>query len=173
MNSPSTFYSLDYRTSNYRLLPGIVSGGGNIKLLPSSQLKQATPDELKQFPLLPMKLIKKFIPLADYYGISEKARGLKKPTTSDYGFIPVYETVGAKKLNQVPAKISVPNGISMEKKRIVAIKSKLGQIKSMHIPLYHTSGELNGLPTKMHTILIMWGFSPQPQHIKQIKIPKM
>lgn len=170
MNSPSTYYSLDYRTSDFRLLPGIVTGGGiNIELLPKTQLKQPTADEEKEFPLLPLKVIQKFIPLADYYGISEKARGLKKPTTSDYGFIPVYETVGAKKLKEVPAKKDVPQGISMAKKRIVALKSKLGQMKAMSIPLYHTEGELKGMPTKMHTILIMWGYSPDVKQIKQIK----
>jgi hypothetical protein len=50
----------------------------------------------------------------------------------------------------------------MAKKRIVALKSKTGQMRSMGIPLYNETGPLKGLPSKMHVILIMWGYSPEP-----------
>jgi len=160
MNSPITYNSLDLRQSDYRMLPGIVNGGG-IKMVSASDLKQPTPEEKRLFPFLTKKQIERFIPLAEEYGISEKARGLKKPTTSDYGFLTVFNEVGAKGLERVPAKISVPHGISMAKKRIVALKGKVGQMKSMGIPLYREDGK----PTKMHTILIMWGYSPDAKKL--------
>ena len=42
-------------------------------------------------------------------------------------------------------------------------------VKSQKIPFFHKSGELKGLPTKMHTILIMWAYSPYIDKIKEIK----
>ena len=34
---------------------------------------------------------------------------------------------------------------------------------------FHKDGKLKGLPTKMHTILIMWAYSPYEAKIKKIK----
>lgn len=170
--------SQSLQTSQYRFLPGILTGGNGerkttkngILRVSLQDLKQPTPTEEKTYPLLSLSIIRRFIPLAEYYGISEKARGKKQPTTSDYGFLPVYEAVGKDGLAEVPAKVSVgKGGISMARKRIVALKSKMGQIKSMKLPLFHTEGELMGLPTKMHTILIMWGYSPDPSRVKKIR----
>jgi hypothetical protein len=171
-----TQHSQSLQTSPYRFLPGILTGGSTastastIQTVPLQDLKQPTPAEEKTYPLLSLPVIHRFLPLAEYYGISEKARGKKQPTTSDYGFLPVYEAVGKKGLARVPAKVSVgKGGISMARKRIVALKSKMGQMKSMKLPLFHTDGQLKGLPTKMHTILIMWGYSPEPARVKKIR----
>ena len=31
--------------------------------------------------------------------------------------------------------------------------------------MYHTDGNLKGIPTKMHTILIMWAYTPDEKKI--------
>jgi hypothetical protein len=41
-------------------------------------------------------------------------------------------------------------------------------MKSQHISFFHQDGKLKGLPTKMHTILIMWAYSPYENKIKEI-----
>jgi len=115
-------------------------------------------------PFLPYKLVHHFEPLADYYNISRGARGLEKPITSDQGFVRVYEkNNSAKKLSKIPIKKSNPNGIDWLQARNNRVRAKLGQMTKMGIPWF----DKNGLPTKMHTILIMWAFSPFDQ--KQLK----
>ncbi len=118
---------------------------------------------------LPLSLIQPYEKLADYYGISKKARGLEKPTTTDEGFLVVYKKVkgDSKKLADIPCKKKNPEGVHWDRKRDIEIKGKLGQMKRMKIPLYHSEGELKGFPTKMHTILIMWAYSPDSKGIKQ------
>ena len=66
-----------------------------------------------------------------------------------------------------------PDGANWEKTRINRINAKLGQMKSFNIDFFHKSGPLKGLPTKMHTILIMWAYSPYPSKIKTIKSKKL
>jgi hypothetical protein len=119
---------------------------------------------------LPYNLVHKFEKLAEYYNISRGARGLEKPTTSDEGFVRVYEKVNGNynKLKEIPLKKDKPNGSNWFQMRNVRVKAKSGQMKSMKIPLYHTNGKLNGLPTKMHTILIMWAYSPDEKNIKKL-----
>lgn len=119
---------------------------------------------------LPYSLVHKFEKLADYYNISRGARGLEKPTTSDEGFVRIYEKVKGnyKKLKNIPLRKDKPDGANWYQMRNVRVKAKSGQMKTMKIPLYHTSGKLKGLPTKMHTILIMWAYSPDEKNIKNI-----
>jgi hypothetical protein len=118
---------------------------------------------------LPLSLIQPYEKLADYYGISKKARGLEKPTTTDEGFLVVYKRLKGnyRKLSTIPCKKKNPEGVHWDRKRDIEIKGKLGQMKKMKIPLYHSEGALKGLPTKMHTILIMWAYSPDSKGIKQ------
>jgi hypothetical protein len=119
---------------------------------------------------LQYSLVHKFEKLADYYNISRGARGLEKPTTSDEGFVRVYEKVNGdyNKLKNIPLRKDIPNGANWFQMRNVRVKAKLGQMKTMKIPLYHTSGKLKGLPTKMHTILIIWAYSPDEINIKKL-----
>ena len=120
-----------------------------------------------EYPYLPYSLVHKFEKLADKYGISKSARGLEQPKTSDEGFVRVYEKVkDPKQLKEIPIKKSVKNGIHWWKARENRVKAKLGQMKKMKIPFY---GE-DGLPTKMHTILIMWAYSPDKDKLKKMKI---
>lgn len=124
---------------------------------------------------LPLSLLLPFEKLADYYQVSKKARGLEKPTTTDEGFLVVYKRIkgNSNKLNDIPCKKNNPKGVHWERKRDIEVKGKLGQMKRFHIPLYHDEGPLKGLPTKMHVILIMWAYSPDPKGLKKsIKLLK-
>ncbi len=106
---------------------------------------------------LPYQIVHHFEKLADKYNISKGARGLEKPVTSDEGFVRVYEKVkDPKKLASIPVKKSNPNGANWLQTRNNRVRAKLGQMLKMNIPWF----DKNGVPTKMHTILIMWGFSP-------------
>ena len=119
------------------------------------------------YPYLPYSLVHKYEKLADKYGISKGARGLEQPKTSDEGFVRVYEKAKKpEKLKTIPIKKSVKNGIDWFTARENRVKAKLGQMKKMGIPFY----DEKGIPTKMHTILIMWAYSPDPEKIKKIKI---
>lgn len=44
----------------------------------------------ENYPYLPVRLVNQLEPLAEYYNVSRKARGLEKPTMSDEGFLVVY-----------------------------------------------------------------------------------
>tara|TARA_E500000178_G_scaffold276063_1_gene274951 strand:- start:795 stop:1202 length:408 start_codon:yes stop_codon:yes gene_type:complete len=122
------------------------------------------------FPYLSRSIINYYDKLAEYYDISRRARGLNKPITTNVGFLNVYKkNSDAKKLSKCPVREDKPNGATWEKTRINRIKAKMGQMKSQNIPFFHESGELKGLPTKMHTILIMWAYTPYDKKIKDIK----
>lgn len=122
------------------------------------------------YPYLSRGLIDYYDKLAEHYNISRRARGLEKPLTTDYGFLEIYKkNSDAKKLKNLPVRADKPNGANWEKTRINRINAKKGQMKSFKIDYFHKSGPLKGLPTKMHTILIMWAYSPYPSKIKTIK----
>jgi len=108
-------------------------------------------------PFLPYNLVHKYEKLADYYNISRGARGLEKPVTSDEGFVRVYERVKkSKDLEKIPVKKAKPQGANWLQTRNNRVRAKLGQLMKMKIPWF----DKNGIPTKMHTILIMkpWYF---------------
>nr|QFG74611.1 MAG: hypothetical protein [Megaviridae environmental sample] len=124
-----------------------------------------------RYKFLSINLIKKFIPLAEKYNISRVARGLEKPKSTDKSFLQVYKKISDKnKLKNLPVKKSNPTGLKWEKARENRINSKLSQMRKMNIPFFNKSGKLKGLPTKMHTILIMWGYSPYKDKLKNIEI---
>ena len=120
-----------------------------------------------KYKYLKYNIVQKFQKLAEYYNISKVARGLEKPKTSDVGFLNVYKKNknNPNKLNFIPVKKNKPNGTNWNKTRINRLNAKIGQIKKMKIKLYHTDGKLKGIPTKMHTILIMWAYSPDEKRI--------
>jgi hypothetical protein len=122
-----------------------------------------------KLPYLPLSIIKPFEQLADYYGVSKKARGLEKPTTTDEGFLVIYKKIkgDSSKLKEIPCKKLNPNGVHWDRKRDIEVKGKFGQMKRMKIPLYQKEGPLKGLPTKMHVIMVMWGYSPDPKGLKK------
>lgn len=117
------------------------------------------------YPYLPLSLVNQLEIIAEYYGVSKKARGLEKPTWSDKGFLEVYRDVKGnhKKLSQIPCKKDKPDGVHWDRKRESQIKAKLGQMKKMKLPLF----DKNGIPTIIHTNLLMWAYSPQPEKLKK------
>jgi len=124
---------------------------------------------MEKYEYLPLELVKKYEKLADYYGISEKSRGLKKPTKSDVGFLVIYKKYHKtpKKLSEIPVRKDKPDGVKWDKHRINQVKAKFNQMKRMNIPLYHLEGKLKGLPTKMHVNMIMWAYSPDPKTLSK------
>ena len=131
----------------------IRGGGGNIQSLP----------------YLPLDLVNAYEKLAEYYNVSRKARGLEKPTTSDEGFLVVYRSVkgNGKKMSSIPCRKNKPDGVDWERKRFVEVSGKIGQAKRMKLDLFHKSGPLEGLPTIIHTNMIMWAYSPHKKELKE------
>lgn len=117
---------------------------------------------------LDIDTIKKAEKLAKYYNISRKARGLEKPVKSDKGFLVVYKKINGnkKKLRTIPIKKSIPKGQTWDKHRNNYCIRRMSMIKDK--PLYHKDGKLKGLPTVLHTNMIMWACSPEPDKIKTI-----
>lgn len=121
-------------------------------------------------PFLPYNLVHKYEKLAEYYNISRGARGLEKPVTSDEGFVRVYERVKkSKDLEKIPVKKEKPQGANWLQTRNNRVRAKLGQLMKMKIPWF----DKNGIPTKMHTILIMWAFSPSPEYLEKFDLKKL
>lgn len=120
-----------------------------------------------EYKFLPYSLVHKYEKLADYYGISKTARGIEQPKTTDYGFVRVYEKARTpEKLEKIPVKKDSPKGANWRQTRNNRVAAKLGQMKKMKISFY---GD-DGLPTKMHTILIMWAYSPDEKKIEKIDL---
>ena len=124
-----------------------------------SKIKSA---EDKKYPWLSLKTIAKYEKIAELYGVSEVARGLKKGTRTDEGFLAMYKKVGGKasKLQYINVKKNKPESQDYWSYRISFLNSRMGQIRSSKTPLYYTEGKFKGMPTKQHIILIMHGYSP-------------
>jgi hypothetical protein len=124
----------------------------------------------KDLPYLDLSLVNSYEKLANYYNVSRKARGLEKPTTSNEGFLVVYRKVkgNGNLMKNIPCKKTKPNGVNWNRKRAVEVYGKLGQAKRMKLDLFHKSGILKGLPTKIHINMIMWAYSPYPSKLKKI-----
>ena len=118
--------------------------------------------EDKKYPWLSLKTISKYEKIAELYGVSEVARGLKKGTRTDEGFLKMYKNVAGKpnKLQYIPVKKNNMEGQDYYSYRTSFLNSRMGQIKHGKTPLYYTEGKFKGLPTKQHIILIMHGYSP-------------
>ena len=118
----------------------------------------------EKYPYLDLKIINYYDKLAEHYNISRKARGLEEPKTTDEGFLTVYKKYDAKNLKDIPVRKNNPSGANWEKTRINRINAKLGQMKRQKLPFFNKDGN----PTKMHTILIMWAYSPYQSKIEKI-----
>ena len=109
-----------------------------------------------KYEYLDLGVIKKYEPLAKKYDISRVARGLDKPTKSDYGFLVIYKKYGKAKMPFIPIFKNKPEKGDYDILREKYINARLGQMKKMKIPLY----DKDNLPTKHHLTLIMNGDSP-------------
>ena len=104
------------------------------------------------YPYLPLKIIKKYEKIADLYNVARVCRGIDKSNKTDFGFLEIYKIY---KSHNKLLNIMATKNTSWHHYRINNIKAKLSQMKKNNIPLYS-----NDKPTKMHVILIMWGYSP-------------
>jgi hypothetical protein len=118
--------------------------------------------EDKKYPWLSLNIISKYEKIAELYGVSEVARGLKKGTRTDEGFLKMYKKVSGKahKLQYIPVKKNKTSGQDYYSYRVSFLNSRMGQIKHGKTPLYYTDGQFKGMPTKQHIILIMHAYSP-------------
>lgn len=113
------------------------------------------------YKFLPLSVIKKYEKIAEEYGVSQVARGIKPSSKSDNGFLQVYKKVkNPHKLQYIPIKKDEPNGQDYYSFRNTFIKSRLGQMKALKTPLFYKEGKYKGLPTKQHIVLIMYAYSP-------------
>lgn len=125
---------------------------------------------------LPVSIINKLEPLAEFYNISRKARGLEKPTTSDEGFLKVYRRIkNIAQLRTMPVKAANPTGETWDKHRNNYIFRRLSMLKNAgpEYGLYHTSGPLTGLPTVLHVNMIMWAYTPDKNLLKAENITRI
>jgi hypothetical protein len=125
-------------------------------------------NEDSKYKWLPLETIKKYESIADTYKVSEVARGIKKGSKTDKGFLVMYKEVLGKKnkLQYIPVKQNKPNGQDYWSYRIGFINSRLGQMSKAKTPLYYKSGVYKDLPTKQHIILIIHGYSPDKKLYK-------
>jgi hypothetical protein len=132
-----------------------------------SNYKKQNLSKKQSFPYMTYKQIKSLEFLAEFYDISVKARGLQKPTTSDKGFVPVWKEVNSdkKRLRNYHIKASVPQGQTWDKHRNFYITRRLSMIKNTKDALYYTTGPYEGLPTKLHVNMMMWGYSPDAKSV--------
>jgi hypothetical protein len=114
--------------------------------------------------ILPLKIVKVFEPLAQFYNISRKSRGLNRPTKSDKGFLAQYKDLKGnwKNMKNLPVKKSKPTGEKWEHHRKNYCKRRLSMIN--RIKNYGLYDE-NGLPTIMHVNMLMWAASPDYTNI--------
>ena len=116
------------------------------------------------YKLIPLKIVKIFESLANYYDISRKSRGLEKPTKSDKGFLQLYKELNGKweKMKSLPVKKSNPNGEKWDHHRDDYYKRRMSMIgRAKNYDLYDD----NGLPTIMHMNMLMWAASPDYKNI--------
>ena len=83
------------------------------------------------WPYLPLKLVNSLEPLAEYYNVSHKARGLQKPTKSDKGFLQVYRAARGipSEFEQMPVRSAKPDGEKWDHHRVDFCNRRFAMIK--------------------------------------------
>jgi len=116
---------------------------------------------------LPLKIVNALEPLAEYYNVSHKARGLQKPTKSDKGFLEIYRDAGGvpSKFENTPVRNAKPDGEKWEHHRTDFCNRRFSMIKNKSG--YGLYDEKTGLPTVMHVNMLMWACSPDIPGIKK------
>lgn len=113
-----------------------------------------------EFEYLSLNIIKKYEKYAEMYNVSRVNRGLDKSIKTDKGFLVVYREL--KKPERLLTHFATKN-TTWHKYRENQIRAKYAQMRKYNIPLYTADNK----PTKMHTILIMWAFSPDKSLYKK------
>ena len=101
---------------------------------------------MAEYNWLPLSTVKKFEPLAKRSGVSKVARG-------PGGFLPAY-----KRAKGLKSAI----GEKWRKKRNAFISRHMAQVKKDGERLW-----ADGMPTRRHLALIMWGYSPHASKVKK------
>lgn len=138
-----------------------------IKKITKKNIINKTVNELygsNKWPYLPLNIVNKLEKVAEYYNISHKARGLEKPTKSDKGFLEVYRSYkgNPKLFEHLSVRENKPDGETWAHHREDFCNRRYAMIKGKkNYGLYDT----NGLPTIMHTNMLMWACSPDIKNI--------
>jgi len=118
---------------------------------------------------IPLSAVNQLEALAEYYNISHKARGLQKPTKSDEGFLTVYRNAKGDpdKFESNPVKKAKPDGEKWAHHREDFCNRRYAMIKGKaNYGLYDAK---TGLPTVMHTNMLMWACSPDKDITRKTK----
>ena len=158
-------------TFNYGLVQIPIAGKSNKK----HQKTKKNINNLKQFngggskwgkwDYLPLETVNTLEKLAEYYNISHKARGLQKPTKSDKGFLEIYRQYkgNPSKFESLPVKETKASGENWKHHRDDFCNRRHSMIKGHKG--YGLYDKITGLPTVMHTNMIMWACSPDYKNI--------
>lgn len=135
----------------------------------SSNTKNLYSKTKTKWSYIPLNTVNQLEKLADYYNISHKARGLQKPTKSDDGFLTVYRSAkgNPSMFELLPVKKGNPNGEKWEHHREDFCNRRYAMIKGKkNYGLYDSK---TGLPTVMHTNMLMWACSPDNEITRKSK----
>jgi hypothetical protein len=118
---------------------------------------------------IPLKIVNALEPLAEYYNVSHKARGLQKPTKSDKGFLTVYREAkgNPSKFESMPVRQNKPDGEKWAHHREDFCNRRYAMIKGKLSPGYGLYDSTTGLPSVMHVNMLMWACSPDAANIKK------
>lgn len=108
----------------------------------------------ENFGYLPIDVVTAYQKLAKHYKIK------------DNGFCKAYQEVDGdyKKLRNKSVEGS---DVTWDVHRNRSVKPLADEIKKKNEAMYETCDLLNGLPSKVHTEIIMWGYSPDPTKVKK------
>jgi hypothetical protein len=135
----------------------------------SSNTKKTHTKTKNKWPYIPLNTVNQLEALADYYNISHKSRGLQKPTKSDEGFLTVYRSAkgNPSMFESLPVKKANPNGEKWDHHREDFCNRRYAMIKGKkNYGLYDSK---TGLPTVMHTNMLMWACSPDKEITRKTK----
>jgi len=107
--------------------------------------------KMKARPLLKKGTVTKLLPLIDLEGVSLVARGMVKSTQTNQGFLQAFYK------NQTDSKAT---------KNQTWLERRQGFI-NRHYRKGRKLWKPNGNPTRLHLALIAWGYSPEPQKLKE------
>lgn len=131
----------------------------------NSKSKTTIKNTTQQWKYLPLNIVNKLEKLAEYYNVSHKARGLQKPTKSDIGFLTLYRkhNGNVKEFENLPVKMKNPDGEKWQHHRNDFCNRRYSMIKNKQN--YGLYDKTTGLPTVMHTNMLMWACSPDYKNI--------
>jgi hypothetical protein len=136
-------------------------------IIQSKQSKTKQKAGANKWKYLSLDTVNQLEPIAEYYNVSHKARGLQKPTKSDQGFLTVYRNAKGKpkEFESLPVKSKNPEGEKWDHHREDFCNRRYSMIKTKKN--YGLFDKTTGLPTVMHTNMLMWACSPEPVIVKK------